>query len=160
MTHDSASGMTARDGQIHEFTVDAQAGERLDLIVARALAQVATMPLMTTGGIARRTVAEGALQGGVAIVGIATALAAVPDLPHAWQAGREPAAAMPAVDWKDKALVSLARMALVRRRLHALAGGAGALASYSPVFTLVTDQLRGARLTRRYRAWLRTVAPL
>lgn len=136
------------------------AREAYFLEFARALAQVATMPLMTTGGIARRTVAEGALQGGVAIVGIATALAAVPDLPRAWQAGREPAAVMPAVDWKDKALVSLARMALVRRRLHALAGGAGALASYSPVFTLVTDQLRGARLTRRYRAWLRTVAPL
>jgi 2,4-dienoyl-CoA reductase-like NADH-dependent reductase (Old Yellow Enzyme family) len=134
------------------------AREAYFLEFARALAQVATMPLMTTGGIARRTIAEGALQGGVAIVGIATALAAVPDLPRAWQAGHEPAAAMPAVDWKDKALVSLARMALVRRRLHALAGGAGALASYSPVFTLVIDQLRGARLTRRYRAWLRTVA--
>jgi 2,4-dienoyl-CoA reductase-like NADH-dependent reductase (Old Yellow Enzyme family) len=134
------------------------AREAYFLEFARALAQVATMPLMTTGGIARRTIAEGALQGGVAIVGIATALAAVPDLPRAWQAGHEPAAAMPSVDWKDKALVSLARMALVRRRLHALAGGAGALASYSPVFTLVIDQLRGARLTRRYRAWLRTVA--
>jgi 2,4-dienoyl-CoA reductase-like NADH-dependent reductase (Old Yellow Enzyme family) len=136
------------------------AREAYFLEFARALAQVATMPLMTTGGIARRTIAEGALQGGVAIVGIATALAAVPDLPRAWQAGHEPAAAMPAVDWKDKALVSLARMALVRRRLHALAGGAGALASYSPVFTLVIDQLRGARLTRRYRAWLRTVASM
>lgn len=136
------------------------AREAYFLEFARDLAQVATMPLMTTGGIARRTIAEGALQGGVAIVGIATALAAVPDLPRAWQAGREPAAAMPAVDWKDKALVSLARMALVRRRLHALARGAGALAAYSPAFTLIVDQLHGARLTRRYRAWLRTVAPL
>lgn len=136
------------------------AREAYFLEFARALAQVATMPLMTTGGIARRTIAEQALQGGVAIVGIATALAAVPDLPRAWQAGHEPTAAMPAVDWKDKALVSLARMALVRRRLHALARGAGALASYSPAFTLVIDQLRGARLTRRYRAWLRTVASM
>jgi len=25
---------------------------------------------------------------------------------------------------------------------------------------LVLDQLRGARLTRRYRAWLRTAAPI
>jgi 2,4-dienoyl-CoA reductase-like NADH-dependent reductase (Old Yellow Enzyme family) len=136
------------------------AREAYFLEFARDLAQVATMPLMTTGGIARRAIAEGALQGGVAIVGIATALAAVPDLPRAWQAGGEPAAAMPAVDWKDKALVSLARMALVRRRLHALAAGAGAPTRYSPAFTLVLDQLRGARLTRRYRAWLGTVAPL
>jgi 2,4-dienoyl-CoA reductase-like NADH-dependent reductase (Old Yellow Enzyme family) len=134
------------------------AREAYFLEFARNLAQVATMPLMTTGGIARRKIAEQALQGGVAIVGIATALAAVPDLPREWQAGREPAALMPAVDWKDKALVSLARMALVRRRLHALAKGAGALTAYSPVVTLVLDQLRGARLTRRYRAWLRTMA--
>jgi len=134
------------------------AREAYFLEFARDLAQVAAMPLMTTGGIARRTIAEQVLHSGIAIVGIATAMAAVPDLPRAWQAGREPVAAMPAVDWKDKALVSLARMALVRRRLHALAEGAGALTAYSPVFTMVLDQLRGARLTRRYRTWLRAVA--
>jgi hypothetical protein len=44
-------------------------------------------------------------------------------------------------------------MALVRRRLHALGKGGGVLAAYSPVFTLVLDQLRSVRLTRRYRAW-------
>lgn len=129
------------------------AREAYFLEFARDLAQVATMPLMTTGGIARRAVAEQVLESGVAIVGIGTALAAVPDLPKQWQAGREPVAAMPAVDWKDKALVSLARMALVRRRLHALARGSGALVAYSPAFTLLLDQLRGLRLTRRYRAW-------
>jgi len=134
------------------------AREAYFLEFARDLAQVAAMPLMTTGGIARRTIAEQVLHSGIAIVGIATAMAAVPDLPRAWQAGREPVAAMPAVDWKDKALVSLARMALVRRRLHALAEGAGALTAYRPVFTMVLDQLRGARLTRRYRTWLRAVA--
>ena len=129
------------------------AREAYFLEFARDLAKVATMPLMTTGGIARRAIAEQVLQSGVAMAGIATALAAVPDLPRQWQAGREPAAAMPAVDWKDKALVSLARMALVRRRLHALARGGGALSNYSPAFTLVLDQLRSLRLTRRYRAW-------
>jgi 2,4-dienoyl-CoA reductase-like NADH-dependent reductase (Old Yellow Enzyme family) len=136
------------------------AREAYFLEFARDLAHVAAMPLMTTGGIARRTIAEQVLHSGIAIVGIATALAAMPDLPREWQAGREPAAAMPAVDWKDKTLVSLARMALVRRRLHALAEGAGSLTAYSPVFTLVLDQLRGARLTRRYRAWLRTAASI
>jgi 2,4-dienoyl-CoA reductase-like NADH-dependent reductase (Old Yellow Enzyme family) len=131
------------------------AREAYFLEFARDLAQVAAMPLMTTGGIARRAIAEQVLQGGVAIVGMGTALAAVPDLPRQWQAGREPVAAMPDVAWKDKALVSLARMALVRRRLHALAEGSGSLSAYSPVFTLVLDQLRGARLVRRYRSWLR-----
>ncbi len=133
------------------------AREAYFLEFARDLAQVATMPLMTTGGIARRAIAEQVLQGGVAIVGAATALAAAPDLLREWQAGREPVAAMPVVGWKDKTLASLARMALVRRRLHALAAGAGAPTAYGPVFTLVLDQVRAARLTRRYRAWLRAM---
>jgi 2,4-dienoyl-CoA reductase-like NADH-dependent reductase (Old Yellow Enzyme family) len=131
------------------------AREAYFLEFAKDLARVAQMPLMTTGGIARRAIAEQVLAGGVAIAGIGTALAAVPDLPRQWQAGREPVAAMPAVAWKDKALTSLAQMALVRRRLHALAAGKGSLAAYSPLFTLVLDQLRGLRLTRRYRAWSR-----
>jgi 2,4-dienoyl-CoA reductase-like NADH-dependent reductase (Old Yellow Enzyme family) len=129
------------------------AREAYFLEFAKDLVQVARMPLMTTGGIARRAIAEQVLAGGIAIVGMATALAALPELPREWQAGREPNAAMPAVDWKDKVLTSLARMALVRRRIHALGKGGGALAAYSPVFTLVLDQLRGVRLTRRYRAW-------
>ena len=63
---------------------------------------------------------------------------------------------MPAVDWKDKTLASLARMALVRRRIHALGTGGAGATSYSPLFTLVLDQLRGAKLTRRYRTWMST----
>jgi 2,4-dienoyl-CoA reductase-like NADH-dependent reductase (Old Yellow Enzyme family) len=136
------------------------AREAYFLEFAQDLVKVAQMPLMTTGGISRRAIAEQVLQSGVAIVGMATALAALPELPRAWQAGREPQAAMPAVDWRDKVLVSLARMALVRRRLHALAGGGGALAAYSPVVTLVLDQLRSLRLTRRYRSWSRGAATL
>jgi 2,4-dienoyl-CoA reductase-like NADH-dependent reductase (Old Yellow Enzyme family) len=136
------------------------AREAYFLEFARDLTKVAKMPLMTTGGIARRAIAQQVLQGGVAIAGIGTALAAVPDLPRQWQAGAEPLAAMPAVGWKDKALVSLAQMALVRRRLHALAKGGGALTAYSPVFTLVLDQLRSLKLTRRYRAWSRAGSTL
>jgi 2,4-dienoyl-CoA reductase-like NADH-dependent reductase (Old Yellow Enzyme family) len=129
------------------------AREAYFLEFARDLAQAASMPVMTTGGIARRAVAEQVLASGIDIVGMATALAALPELPREWQAGREPAASMPAVDWRDKVLVSLARMALVRRRIHALGKGGGALAAYSPIVTLVLDQLRSVRLTRRYRAW-------
>jgi 2,4-dienoyl-CoA reductase-like NADH-dependent reductase (Old Yellow Enzyme family) len=136
------------------------AREAYFLEFAQDLVKVAQMPLMTTGGISRRAIAEQVLAGGVAIVGMATALAALPELPREWQAGREPQAAMPAVDWRDKVLVSLARMALVRRRLHALAGGGGAPAAYSPVVTLVLDQLRSLRLTRRYRSWSRGAATL
>jgi len=131
------------------------AREAYFLEFARQLTGAARMPLMTTGGIARPGVAAQLLASGVAMAGMGTALAAVPDLPRQWQAGREPVAAMPAVDWKDKTLASLATMALVRRRLRALARGSEAGVGYHPAFTLLVDQLRGARLTQRYRAWLR-----
>jgi 2,4-dienoyl-CoA reductase-like NADH-dependent reductase (Old Yellow Enzyme family) len=132
------------------------AREAYFLEFAKDLAQVAGMPLMTTGGISRRAVAEQVLAGGVAVVGMATALAAAPDLPREWQAGHEPVASLPEVDWKDKVLTSLARMALVRRRIHALGRGGEDSTAYSPLFTLVLDQLRGARLGRRYRSWIRS----
>jgi hypothetical protein len=81
------------------------------------------MPLMTTGGIARRAIAEQVLAGGVAIAGIGDGAGRAARPAARVAGGREPVAAMPAVAWKDKALASLAQMALVRRRLHALAGG-------------------------------------
>jgi 2,4-dienoyl-CoA reductase-like NADH-dependent reductase (Old Yellow Enzyme family) len=139
------------------------AREAYFLEFARRLTAVARMPLMTTGGITRPAVAEQVLASGVAMAGMGTALAAVPGLPRQWQDGQEPAAVMPLVGWKDKALASLATMALVRRRLRVLGrgsdGGVDSGVTYSPAFTLLIDQLRGARLTRRYRTWLRLRRP-
>ena len=57
------------------------AREAYFLEFARELAAVARMPLMTTGGIRRKAVAEQVLAGGVAVAGMATALALAPDLP-------------------------------------------------------------------------------
>ena len=58
-----------------------------------------------------------------------------------------------AVTWKDKGMAGLAGMALVKRRLRAVAAGQGAPRGYSPLFTLIVDQLRTKRLTTRYRQW-------
>jgi hypothetical protein len=44
-------------------------------------------------------------------------------------------------------------MALVKRRLRAIAAGEGAPRAYSPLFTLVADQLRTKELVKRYRTW-------
>ncbi len=130
------------------------AREAYFLEFATALAGVARMPVMTTGGIRRRVVAEQVLNSGVAVVGIATALAMVPDLPTQWLAGQDPVASTPTVDWKDKAMAGLAHMALVKRRLRALGAGArGAAGQHSPLFTLVYDLMRSYWLTRRYRRW-------
>jgi hypothetical protein len=61
----------------------------------------------------------------------------------------------PPVTWKDKTMTALATMALVKRRMRALAAGRSEARRYSPLFTLIVDQLRTMRLTKRYRAWLR-----
>lgn len=129
------------------------AREAYFLEFARELAQVATMPLMTTGGISRPAVAEAVLAGGVALVGLGTALAMAPDLPRRWRAGEPAVAPRPQVGWKDKGLVSLATMALVRRQLQRMAIGKAPHGEASPLWALITDQLRAKRLTRRYRGW-------
>lgn len=133
------------------------AREAYFLEFAQDLAKVARMPVMTTGGISRRAVAEQVVSSGVAVAGIATALALAPDLPRQWQAGQDSTAQAQPVTWKDKTLAALAKMALVKRRLRALgadAANAASLKHYSAVVTLVIDQLRSKKLTRRYRAWL------
>lgn len=129
------------------------AREAYFLEFAQQLAGVAQMPLMTTGGISRQTVAEAVLAGGVALVGLGTALAMTPDLPRRWQAGEPAVAPRPNVSWKDKALASLATMALVRRQLQRMAAGRAPQARAAAAWALITDQLRARRLTRRYRAW-------
>ncbi|WP_416762460.1 NADH:flavin oxidoreductase/NADH oxidase family protein [Roseateles sp. So40a] len=119
---------------------------------ARELAGLARMPVMTTGGIRRRAVAQQVLDSGIALVGIGTALAYAPDLPAQWMAAE--AVAQPvAVGWKNKAMASLATMALARRQLHRMAAGRAPSRRVSPFLTLVLDQWRASRLTRRYLAW-------
>jgi 2,4-dienoyl-CoA reductase-like NADH-dependent reductase (Old Yellow Enzyme family) len=129
------------------------AREAYFLEFAKELAAVARMPVMTTGGIRRRAVAEQVLASGIAMVGVATALAQRPELPTAWFAGQELDASLRPVTWKDKGMAGLANMALVKRRLRALAAGETAPRSYSPLFTLIADQMRTKKLTARYRQW-------
>jgi len=133
------------------------AREAYFLEFAKVLAGVARMPVMTTGGISRPEVAEQVLASGIAVAGIATAMAEVPDLPLQWRAGKAPAALPPAVNWKDKTMVAIATMALVKRRMRALGAGRLSARRYSPLFTLIMDQLQSARMAKRYRAWLRQV---
>ncbi|MCL6417796.1 NADH:flavin oxidoreductase/NADH oxidase family protein [Aestuariirhabdus sp. Z084] len=128
------------------------AREAYFLEFARDIAKVATMPVMTTGGILHRSTAEEVLEKGIDLVGLGTALAMTPDLPLRWQQA-EFTSSSPQVNWKDKTLNALAVMALVRRQIHRLGAGKPAQASLSPFFTLIKDQWRSKQLTRRYRNW-------
>ncbi|WP_239058483.1 NADH:flavin oxidoreductase/NADH oxidase family protein [Serratia marcescens] len=131
------------------------AREAYFLTFARDLAAVARMPVMTTGGIARPSVAQRVLNSGVAVVGIATAMAEIPDLPRRWQTGEAPHALPEPVKWRDKTLTLLARMALIKRRMHALSRDRTRNVRYSPLWSLLIDRWRTRRTLRRYHAWLR-----
>ena len=63
------------------------AREAYFLQFAEQIADVATIPLMVTGGVRRREVAERVVNSGIALVGIATAMAIVPGLPQYWREG-------------------------------------------------------------------------
>ena len=128
------------------------AREAYFLDFARDLATAATMPVMTTGGIGRRAVAEQVLASGIDVVGLGTALAMQPDLPKQW-AQAEAVAPRPVVAWRDKTIASLATMALVRRQLHRMGAGKKPAPGASPLVSLVLDRWMMKGLTRRYRAW-------
>jgi 2,4-dienoyl-CoA reductase-like NADH-dependent reductase (Old Yellow Enzyme family) len=129
------------------------AREAYFLEFAARLAVVAKMPLMTTGGIRRMAVAEKVIASGVAIAGMATALALVPDLPAQWMQGKNPAADAAPVRWKDKTMAALASMAMVKRRLWALGAGRSKAQTYSPLVSTIVMLARTRRLTLRYRQW-------
>ncbi|MDF3835637.1 NADH:flavin oxidoreductase/NADH oxidase family protein [Cupriavidus basilensis] len=136
----------ARDGRT-------LAREAYFLEFARDIAAVARMPLMVTGGIRRRAVAEQVIDGGIAMAGIATALSIDPDLPRNWHAGKNNAPALRSISWKNKTLGSLANMAVVKFQLKRLSEGRVTDPRVSPLRALLLQQLSTSCQTRRYRRW-------
>jgi hypothetical protein len=91
------------------------------------------------------------IESGVALVGIATALAYQPNLVNKWQNEPLQLAVLPSVTWQDKSLAGLATMALVKRQIRRIGEGKPVKINASPIFTLISDQLRSVKLTKRYR---------
>ncbi len=135
----------ARDGRT-------LAREAYFLEFAGEIAAAAQMPVMVTGGIRRLPVVEQVLQSGVAMAGIATALAIEPNLPRRWQAGeRQISAELAPIRWKQKALASLAYMATVKFQMRRLSLGSQPKPNVSPLRALLSEQLKTARRTRQYK---------
>lgn len=130
------------------------AREAYFLEFARDIAGVATMPLMVTGGIRRREVAEKVLDGDIAMVGIVTALAIEPDLPRRWRAGQPAASRLRPIAWKNKPLAASAHMAAVKYQLLRLGRQRRTAPGVSPLWALVLAQARARRRARRYRRWM------
>ncbi|WP_207282930.1 NADH:flavin oxidoreductase/NADH oxidase family protein [Pseudomonas sp. FW300-N2F2] len=121
---------------------------------ARDIQAVAKMPVMVTGGIRRRPVAESVVQSGVDMVGIGTALAIDPHLPRDWLQGKDNAPQLPPITWKNKAVASLASMAVVKFQLRKLSRQGKTDPDVSPLRALILQQLGMACRTRQYRRWI------
>jgi 2,4-dienoyl-CoA reductase-like NADH-dependent reductase (Old Yellow Enzyme family) len=130
------------------------AREAYFLDLATELAATSPVPLMLTGGISQRHTAAKVLAGGVAVVGMATAMAVTPDLPNRWRAGEDVTRALRPVTWSDKTLASATGMALVRHQLRRIARGTDPVLGTRPAYALVCDNLDQTRALRRYRSWL------
>ena len=121
---------------------------------AKDIAQVATMPVMTTGGVRRLAVAEEVLAQGVDLVGMGTALAMNPALPNVWRRDGKIGAHNPIVRWKDKTLSAVATMAVIKRQLQRMGDGKSPKPNASPIVSLVADRIRIKKLTKRYHRYL------
>ncbi|MDT5346930.1 MAG: hypothetical protein QOH91_217 [Mycobacterium sp.] len=135
-----------------------QAREAYFLELATDLAKTSPVPLMLTGGITQRDTAEKALANGVAMIGMATALAVTPDLADRWHTGGQAVGQLKPVTWSDKTLASAASMALVRHQLRRIAKGRNPALGTHPLHALACDQLAQRRALRRYRSWLQATA--
>ncbi|MDQ4503717.1 NADH:flavin oxidoreductase/NADH oxidase family protein [Sinomonas sp. ASV322] len=124
------------------------------LTLAEDLAKTSPLPLMLTGGITRRPIAQEVLDGGIALVGMGSALAVDPELPNRWHHDADAKVALAPVAIEDKAIASAASMSRIRYQLRRLGSGRTTRPGVSPRLALGFDQLRLHRARRRYSTWL------
>lgn len=125
---------------------------------AREIAAQANMPVMVTGGIARREVAESALEPSgtlpaVDMLGIATALAYYPDLPNRWANDDHLNVAIPRIEWKNRTLGALATMSLTKHQLKLASFGKPSRPNASPVVAIIRDRIKVSKQAKRYKQW-------
>lgn len=124
------------------------------LSFAQRIARVTQIPLMVTGGVRRVAVVQQVLEGGVAMVGMATALALQPDLPRRWRVGDHIEIQPVQVNWKNRTLASAATQAIIKKQLELLSEGKQTNPHKSSVISLLSSQLKMKRQSKRYRLWV------
>ena len=130
------------------------AREAYFLEFAKALKQEATMPIMVTGGIRRKIIAEQVIDSGIEMTGIATALAIKPDLVNAWKNNDDAVPTLRSITWKAKPLAALANMAMVKYQLNRQSQSQTSRPNVSPLWALLLQQVSNWQRTRRYKAAL------
>ncbi len=134
----------SRDGQT-------LAREAYFLEFAKQIKLVAKMPLMVTGGIKRKQVADHVMESNIDLVGIATALALDPKLPNKWQQGDMVTPNLPNITWKNKVMASLANMARVKYQLNQLSKQRAVQPNVHPLWALIKQQWRDRKRAKLYR---------
>jgi 2,4-dienoyl-CoA reductase-like NADH-dependent reductase (Old Yellow Enzyme family) len=147
------SGGNYESPAMQGLTADGRTLEReaYFLEFAKDIAKHASMPIMTTGGIVRLSIAQKVLDEGVDIVGIGRALAFSPSLPDMWKTAPDTKAFLPNVKWKDKTMAAIATMAITKRQLQRMGKGKAPKLNSSPALSLIADQIRLKKLTKIYR---------
>lgn len=134
------------------------AREAYFLDLATELVGTAEMPLMLTGGIRRRSVAQRVLDEGFDLVGVATAFATDPGLARHWLRGEEAKTSPARSSLRSKALRASALQAATTARMHRMAAGRPDHPGDAPLRALLIDRVRRGRQLRDYRCWVRDQA--
>ena len=127
------------------------AREAYFLSFAKDIAQQATMPIMTTGGITRLAIAQQVIDEGVQMVGLGRALAFSPSLPNLWKKAPSTQATLPNITWKNKTMAGVATIAITKRQLQRMGKGKQPKNNSSAVISLIADQMRLKKLIKQYR---------
>ncbi|MFG2156917.1 NADH:flavin oxidoreductase/NADH oxidase family protein [Streptomyces olivaceus] len=129
------------------------AREAYFLSLAQQLVATSPLPLMLTGGIRRRAVAQQVIDSGVAVAGVATALAIDPTLPEQWLDGHDAPADPPRTRLRNKTLAAAALQSVTSRQLARLGRGKPPTTPCSPAIALLVERLVRARRRRGYLKW-------
>ena len=121
--------------------------------LARQLVGTSPLPLILTGGTRRGAVAQEVIGSGVAVAGVATALAIDPTLPRQWPAGREVSAQPPRTRLRNKTFAATALQSFTSRQLSRFGHGNSSRTPYSPVVALLLERLVRARRLRGHLKW-------
>ena len=148
----SAMMGNSEDGRVESST---EKRELFFFDFAKRISRTANMPLMVTGGVTQRETAVTALnETGVDMIGIGRAFAYNPKLVADWRDDKSLYVSISRAGWKDKALGSLAGMAMTKQQLYRLGDDLPIKRKQNALLALIGQQLKTAKLTKRYKAWL------
>ncbi|OQO02749.1 hypothetical protein B0A48_11031 [Cryoendolithus antarcticus] len=121
---------------------------------AKQVEQVATMPVVVTGGIRKRATLDAVVASSDRLLaGVGTAIGLIPDLPNRWQRGEDPSPSTSPTWVLPKMLVSIASIAAVHWNMAATGGQGRAWQGVWPVIAFGWDQIRDAKQTKQYQKW-------